>query len=197
MPSKSQQRPDCGGGGRCDAGWSRASAGKTSVGASGDSGWSEWTEILSRGGLGLGAFGGGSPIAVDVSGTGATVHVLAFDNRRQLKETLEQANTIALSWGPWHELPSTERLGLGRLDTGSRLATVQTDRLYLFGMSLRGELFVCEFHPGIGWQDWQSLGGEFTGNVAAGVHADGRIEVVARAKTDQLMARRQTSPGVW
>jgi hypothetical protein len=168
---------------------------KHQIGASGDSGWSEWTEILPRGGPSLGAFGGGSPIAVDVVGTGATVHVLAFDNQRQLRETLEEANTIALSWGSWHQLPLTE--GLGRLDPGSRLATVQTDRLYLFGMSLRGELFVCEFHPGIGWREWQSLGGEFTGNVAAGVHADGRIEVVARAKTDQLMARRQTSPAVW
>jgi D-arabinono-1,4-lactone oxidase len=169
---------------------------KNQIGLSGDSGWSEWNEILPRGGPSLGAsFGGGSPIAIGVTGAGATVHVLAFDNRGQLRETLEEASTLGLlSWGPWQELPLTTGF---RLDRASRLTTVQTNRLYLFGMSLQGEILVCEFQPGIGWGNWQNLGGEFTGDVAAGAHADGSIEVVARAKSNQLMARRQVSPGVW
>jgi hypothetical protein len=163
---------------------------KHQIGASGDSGWSEWTEILPS----LVDHTSGSTIAVEVSGTGATAHVLTFDNRGQVKETLEQARTLALSWHPWQSLP----ISAVRLNRESRLCTVQTNRLYLFGMSLQGEILVCEFQPGVGWREWQNLGGEFAGDVAAGViDTDGKIEVVARAKSNQLMARRQIRAGVW
>jgi hypothetical protein len=162
---------------------------KHQIGVSGDSGWSEWTEIVPV----VPDLAGGEPIAVDVSGPDATVHVLAFDSRGQVKETREQGITLGLRWTSWESLPRST----SRLDRGSRLTAVQTDRLYLFGMSIQGEILVCEFHPGNGWRNWQNLGGEFTGEVAAGVHSNGIIEVVGRAKSNQLMARRQISPGVW
>jgi FAD/FMN-containing dehydrogenase len=169
---------------------------KHQVGPGGNTGWTDWLPIVPLSGP-WPHIGGGSPIAVAVGGIGATVHVFVIDIRGQVYETLEEARTLDLSWGQWQALPPTA--AVGRLDPACRLTTVQTDRLYLFGKSLLGgRVVVCEFRPGVGWSNWQDLGGEFSGDVAAGAHADGRVEVVVRGASDnQLMARRQSSPSVW
>jgi len=164
------------------------------IGPGGDSGWTDWAEVSPAAGPRLVA--AGQPIIVAVPGPGATVHILAMDHRGQLHETSDLRAALRLSWGPWQMLPSTS--GFDFLDTTSRMATVVTDRLYVFARSQHGEVMEIEFQPGVGWQHWINLGGDTDADLTAGFHEGGRVEVVARGARDGILrARRQTAPGMW
>ena len=77
-----------------------------------------------------------------------------------------------------------------------RAFVISGANLALFTKSRRGEVFTIELGAG-GWGVWQSIGGDAVGELAAGTHEDGTLEVVARAGgLGHLMARRQVG-GRW
>ena len=165
-------------------------------GPAGDSGWTEWSPLTPVAGPALTVGGIGGPIIVNVTGEGAGARIFAMNTRGEVFTTRDLLAGLPLSWSPWEMLPTTASFGF--LAPACRLAAVMTDRLYLFGRSQHGEVLVCESLPGGIWTGWRNLGGEIAGDIAAGVHADGRVEIVARSLDGgALLARRQSSPGTW
>ena len=161
-----------------------------------DSGWHDWSVLAPPGGRGMVVGGGGTPLAVNVLGPGMRPHVLAIDALGQVHEALDDDRLVALGWEPWRPLPPLHPTR--RLDSTSRLVTVQTQSLWLFGRSLRGNVMAIQFVPGSGWRQWLDLGGAGIGDVAAGVADDGRVEVFVKpASGGRLRVRRQTAPGRW
>jgi hypothetical protein len=166
-------------------------------GPASDSGWNDWAVLAPPDGAGfIAAGGGGSPIAVNVTGPGMRPHVLAISDRGQVHEAVDDDNVTAIGWEPWRPLPPLPPTR--RLDTSSRLATVQNQTLWLFGLAISGQVMAIEFVPGTGWQQWIDLGGNGTGNVAAGNLDDGRIEVLVKPRgRGGLRTRRQNPDGQW
>jgi hypothetical protein len=162
-----------------------------------DSPWTEWTELMPSDGIPLQTTGSGGPVIVDVPRAGATTHVLAMDGRGNLHESKDLRIGLLMSWSPWQALPSASAFDF--IATDCRLTTLVTDRLYVFARSQRGEVLEIEFNTDEGrWTNWQNLGGHIGGDVAAGFHPDGSVEIVVRGGLDnQLRSRRQRAPGVW
>lgn len=170
---------------------------KHQFGPGDDTGWTDWTPIATTDPSAPFPVPPGSlsaPIVLGQIPGSAALTVLCIDDRGAVWETVEDGRTGTLQFRPWQQLPVAPE----RIDPSIPLCPLVTTTANVFATTLTGSVLATALDPTSGWSAWQTLDGEVTGGVAAGEHADGRIEIIARrADNDGVVARRQLSPGRW
>src|SRR4029079_18415094 len=107
--------------------------------------------------------------------------------------------TVAIAWESWQQLPElTPAASADPLDPQIGLGAARNPSLWLFGVTLLGELVTISLAPGSGWGAWTNLRGGFRTKPSAAALDNGLIEVaIRRIEDNMLMVRRQTSPTTW
>lgn len=168
------------------------------TGPGGASGWTDWAELHGRDGHAMHAAAAG-PHAVLAPGPPARPRVLAISTAGQVWECVDDDRTVAITWESWQQLPElTPSASAAPLDPQIGLATALNTSLWLFGVTLLGELVTISLAPGSGWGAWTNLRGGFRTKPSAAALDNGLIEVaIRRTEDNMLMVRRQTSPTTW